>query len=123
MNELSENLGEKLHLAGIALHDMRDLVPAFEAIPYGEALRRCCVGLRAADGMLIVVLGNPFDLDTQDWLEERLREPFGYRLADAADRLKISDVKLGQAALSADCRTADALLSRAVRGAEPIVVH
>jgi general secretion pathway protein E len=64
---------------------MRDLVPAFEAIPYGEALRRCCVGLRAADGMLLVVLGNPWDLDTQDWLEERLREPFGYRVAGAAD--------------------------------------
>ena len=45
------------------------------------------------------------------------------RLADAAGRLKISDLKLGQAALSAECRTADALLSRAVSESEPIVVH
>jgi len=85
LNDLGENLGEKLHLAGIALEDMRGLAPAFDAIPYGEALRRCCVGLRAADGMLLAVLGNPFDLDTQDWIEERVREPFGYRVAPAAD--------------------------------------
>ena len=45
------------------------------------------------------------------------------RLADAADRLNVADLKLGQAALSPDCRTADALLSRAVREAETIVVH
>ena len=77
MNEVAE----RLHLASIALEDMRGLAPAFEAIPYGEALRRGCVALRAADGMLLVVLGDPYDLDTQDWIEERLREPFGYRIA------------------------------------------
>jgi general secretion pathway protein E len=85
LNDLSENLGDKLHLAGILLDDMRELAPAFDAIPYADALRRCCVGLRAADGMLLVVLGNPYDLDTQDWIEERLREPFGYRVAQSAD--------------------------------------
>ena len=85
MNDLNQNLAEKLHLAGIALGYMRELAPAFDAIPYGEALRRCCVALRAADGMLLVVLGNPYDLDAQDWIEERLREPFGYRVAQAAD--------------------------------------
>jgi general secretion pathway protein E len=78
-------IAERLHLAGIVLEDMRELAPAFDALPYADALRRCCVALRAADGMLLVVLGNPYDLDTQDWIEERLREPFGYRVAHAAD--------------------------------------
>ena len=45
------------------------------------------------------------------------------RLIDAADRLKVAQLKLGQAAMSPECRTADALLSRAVREAERIVVH
>ena len=81
MNDISE----KLHLAGIALDEMRALVPAFDAIPYADALRRSCAALRAADGMLLVVLGNPYDLDSQDWIEERLREPFGYRVAQSAD--------------------------------------
>jgi general secretion pathway protein E len=31
------------------------------------------------------VLGNAYELDTQDWIEERLREPFGYRVAQAAE--------------------------------------
>jgi general secretion pathway protein E len=35
--------------------------------------------------MLLVVLGNAYDLDTQDWIEERLREPFGYRVAERPD--------------------------------------
>ncbi|MGH8740139.1 MAG: GspE/PulE family protein [Burkholderiales bacterium] len=78
-------LSATLRIAAIALDEMRALAPAFEAIAYAEALRRGCVALRAADGMLLVVLGNPYDLDTQDWIEERLREPFGYRVAQAPE--------------------------------------
>ncbi|TAK84924.1 MAG: type II/IV secretion system protein [Betaproteobacteria bacterium] len=78
-----ETLEKDLRIAAISLDAMRAAQPAFEAIAFAEATRRHCVALRAADGALLVVLGNPFDLDTQDWIEERLREPFGYRLADA----------------------------------------
>jgi general secretion pathway protein E len=76
-----ERLSETLRIAAIALQDMRSQAPDFDAIPFAEAVRRGCVALRAADGMLLVVLGNPYDLDSQDWIEERLREPFGYRVA------------------------------------------
>ena len=84
--EFVERLSEMLSLAGIALDEMRDAQPAFDVIPYADALRRGCVALRASEGArggehLIIVLGNPYDLDIQDWIEERLREPFGYRLA------------------------------------------
>jgi general secretion pathway protein E len=76
-----EQLSETLRIAAIALDEMRAGTPDFDAIPFAEAVRRNCVALRAADGMLLVVLGDPYDLDTQDWIEERLREPFGYRVA------------------------------------------
>jgi general secretion pathway protein E len=76
-----EQLSETLRIAAIALDEMRAETPDFDAIPFAEAVRRNCVALRAADGMLLVVLGDPYDLDTQDWIEERLREPFGYRVA------------------------------------------
>ena len=56
---------ERLHLAGITLDEMRSLAPAFEAVPYAEALRRRCAALRAGDGLLLVVLGDPFDLGDQ----------------------------------------------------------
>ena len=80
-----EQLSEALRIASIGLEQMRAERPAFDAVPFAEATRRSCVALRAADGMLLVVLGNPYDLDTQDWVEERLREPFGYRIAHRAD--------------------------------------
>ena len=76
-----ERASQSLHIAAIALDEMRAGAPAFDAIPFAEATRRNCAALRAADGMLLVVLGNPYDLDTQDWVEERVREPFGYRIA------------------------------------------
>ena len=83
--ESIEQLSETLLIAAIALDEMRAQQPAFDAIPFADATRRNCAALRAADGMLLVVLGNPFDLDTQDWVEERLREPFGYRIAHRLD--------------------------------------
>ena len=45
------------------------------------------------------------------------------RLADAAERLNVSDLKLGQAASSPDVQSADALLNLALRQAEPLIVH
>jgi general secretion pathway protein E len=87
MTELEhlEQVSDSLRIAAITLEGMRAGTPDFAAIPFAEASRRACVALRAADGMLLVVLGDAYNLDTQDWIEERLREPFGYRLAHAAD--------------------------------------
>jgi len=85
MSASLEQLSETLRIAAIALDEMRAASPDFDAIAFAEATRRCCVALRAADGMLLVALGDPYDLDTQDWIEERLREPFGYRVAERAD--------------------------------------
>ena len=85
VSESLERISETLHIAAITFADMRMQRPDFEAVPFAEATRRGCVALRAEDGMLLMVLGDAYDLDTQDWIEERLREPFGYRVADRAD--------------------------------------
>lgn len=87
-----------------------------------EALRRELRGsdlLGTTSGRQVAALLTHTDDRGLDNVVVRLRR----RLAATADRLNISEVRLGQAALSPDCRTADALLSRAVREAEPIVVH
>jgi general secretion pathway protein E len=78
----------ELHMPPISAAEMRALAPAFDAVPYAEALRRCCVALRASsenDAGLSVVLGDPLDLDTQDWLESRLEAPFRYRIAERSE--------------------------------------
>jgi general secretion pathway protein E len=83
--EFVERLSERLHMAAISLDEMRAAEPTFEVISFAECMRRLCVALRAGDGTLLMTLGNPYDLDTQDWIEERVREPFGYRIAHRLD--------------------------------------
>jgi hypothetical protein len=87
-----------------------------------ETLRRELRGsdlLGTTSGRQVAALLTHTDDRGLDNVVGRLRR----RLADAADRLNIPGVRLGQAALSADCRTAEALLSRAVREAEPVILH
>ena len=72
---------EFFHMAPLRLDQMRAATPAFDVLPYSDALRRRCAALRAPDAGLLVALGDPCDSATQDWIEERVREPFSYRLA------------------------------------------
>ncbi|HEY5895999.1 MAG TPA: ATPase, T2SS/T4P/T4SS family, partial [Burkholderiales bacterium] len=83
--QVVEHLSAALHMPSVALEEMAAEEAAFDLLPYGEAARRACVALRNADGAVSIVLGDPFDLDTQDWLEERLEVPFRYRLAHRQD--------------------------------------
>jgi len=88
--QIVEHLSQALHMPGMTLDEMCGAEAAFDLVPYAEATRRGCVALRNAEGAVAIVLGDPFDLDTQDWLEERLAVPFRYRLArrqDIADYL------------------------------------
>jgi general secretion pathway protein E len=79
------DLSAKLRMPAISLDQLLEQQVAFDLIPYSEAARRACIALRDAEGAVSVVLGDPFDLDTQDWIEERLAAPFRYRLASRED--------------------------------------
>ncbi|HEV3008026.1 MAG TPA: GspE/PulE family protein [Burkholderiales bacterium] len=72
-------------MPAVSLDEIRGQQAAFDLVPYGEAARRACVALRDSDGVVSVVLGDPFDLDTQDWIEERLAASFHYLLATRED--------------------------------------
>lgn len=78
---LLKHLEDSFRLPPLRLEDMRSASPAFDLVPFAEGLRRKCLALRAEKGDLLVVLGDPYDAATQDWLEDRIREPFLYRLA------------------------------------------
>jgi general secretion pathway protein E len=80
-----EHLSQALHMPAASLEDMGAAEAAFDLVPYGEATRRGLVALRDAEGGVSIVLGDPFDLDSQDWLEERLGVPFRYRIAHRQD--------------------------------------
>jgi general secretion pathway protein E len=67
------------------LEDLRAARPAFDALSYAECARRGCVALRSGDGSLGVALGDPYDLDSQEWLESHIKEAFRYFVAHRLD--------------------------------------
>jgi general secretion pathway protein E len=80
-----EELSARLRVPVVSLQELLLQQPAFDLIPYAEAVRRACIALRDAGGAVSIALGDPFDLDAQDWIEERIGTPFGYRLAARED--------------------------------------
>ncbi|HET9664850.1 MAG TPA: GspE/PulE family protein [Burkholderiales bacterium] len=85
--EFISRVAMMLRLQAVALDDMRAESPAFDLIPYAEAARRICIALRSSAGGVSVVLGDPYDFDAQDWIEERIPVPFSYRVAHRLDVL------------------------------------
>jgi len=85
--EFVSRLALTLRLPAVALDDMRAASPAFDIIPYAEASRRLCIALRGTDGTVAVVLGDPYDADVHEWLEERIDVSFSYRIAHRLDIL------------------------------------
>jgi hypothetical protein len=87
-----------------------------------DALRRELRGsdvTGAMSGRRVAALLTHTDALGLDNVVRRLKQ----RLADAAERLNLSDLKLGQAAFSPEMRTAEALLELALRQSEPVIVH
>jgi general secretion pathway protein E len=74
-----------LRMPAVSLASLREETPEFGLLPYAEATRRCCVATRDDEGDLWLVLGDPYDLDTQEWLEARINLPFRYRVAHRLD--------------------------------------
>ena len=81
-----DHLSQALHMPAVTLdeHGRRRGGVRPRALRRSDAPRAAwrCAMPRAA---CRIVLGDPFDLDTQDWLEERLAVPFRYRIAHRQD--------------------------------------
>ena len=78
-------LGELLRLPVLPMRRLHELAPAFEVLPFNEVSQRECVALRDEAGELLVVIGDPFALDLQAWVQERVVAPFSFRLAHRND--------------------------------------
>ena len=75
-------------LAGALPMDMDGLhaiKPAFEVLPYADAVSRDCILFRRDDGGLIMVVSDPFDLDLRAWCEERIDGAVTWKIAHRAD--------------------------------------
>ena len=65
-------LARTLHLAAISMGELHELAPAFDVLPYTEAMQHGCALLRAPDGSLVIAFADPFDDTLRPWVEERI---------------------------------------------------
>jgi general secretion pathway protein E len=78
-------LGASFGYPVATIDDMYRWQPAFDLVPFGEALKAQVVLFREESGALVLVFGDPFDATRLAWAEERIDAPFASRLAHHAD--------------------------------------
>lgn len=79
------SLGGTLHYAVLTMEELNRLDPAFDVLPFAEALEHECIALRDEDGKLILAMSDPFDPGLQGWAEQRIAQPFTWGLAHRSD--------------------------------------
>ncbi|MDF3010761.1 MAG: type secretion system protein [Burkholderiales bacterium] len=77
-------LAQTLRLEPLRMEELRDLAPAFDLLPFAECAQRGCVLLRGEGGLLLA-FDDPFSAELQAWAEERIAEPFAWRVAHRGD--------------------------------------
>jgi len=78
-------LSATVRLSPASLSDMQALKPAFDLLPYGEALQRECLLFRDAAEDLLLVIADPFNMGLREWAEERVHARLDIRLAHRGD--------------------------------------
>jgi general secretion pathway protein E len=58
------------------MQSLHRLQPAFDLVPFNDALARECLAFREADGALLLVFADPFNAALAPWAEEFIRRPF-----------------------------------------------
>ncbi len=102
-------LGAALGYDAIGMAEMDALLPAFDLLPYTEALAHGCILFRDAGGALLLAFGDPFNAALRPWAEERIAHPLHWRVAHG------SEVSAYLARHGETMRAMDALLEDAVR--------
>jgi general secretion pathway protein E len=78
-------LGRTLRYHAASMEDLNRMAPAFDVLPFAEALQRECLAVRGENDTLVLVTGDPFDSDLQVWAEQRVTTRFCWWLAHRAD--------------------------------------
>jgi general secretion pathway protein E len=81
----TQALAATFGLMPMSMTDMHAAQPAFDLLPYTEALARECVLFRLSGGQLVLVHADPFDPKVRPWAEECIGTALGFRLAHQAD--------------------------------------
>jgi general secretion pathway protein E len=82
---LAARMAATVHLRLADLGEMHALEPAFDLLPFGEALQRECLLFRADQDRLVMVIADPFSQALRDWVEVRWPGQVEFRLAHCGD--------------------------------------
>lgn len=83
--EFIDRLAATVCFEPASMDELRRLTPAFDVLPFPQAVQHECLALRDALGELVVVFGDPFDPAVRAWAEECIAPEFSWRLAHPAD--------------------------------------
>lgn len=79
------NLGAALGLPVFSMNQLDALTPAFDVLPFAQAVQQECVAARDTQDTLMVVHADPFDPKHRAWIEERIPQRFVWCLTHATD--------------------------------------
>lgn len=83
-DELVAELGRVLRMPVLTMEDLHALQPAFDILPFAQAVKHECVLLRHDQSFLLAV-GDPFRLGLRAWVEEYVPVSALWRLVHPAD--------------------------------------
>jgi len=84
-DEFVAALALTLHYTPLSMSELNAMTPAFDVLPFKDALKHKCLAFRDNAGGQILVFSDPFDDSLQAWAQERIDAPFIWQLAHRAD--------------------------------------
>ncbi len=81
----TQALAATLQYQMLEMSELHQMTPAFEVLPYAEAVSYQCIALRDQDRRLFMVISDPFDMRIQGWAELRITEAFTWSLTHRND--------------------------------------
>ena len=109
-NAFLAELGQAFAYPTVAMDQLRDLQPAFELLPFNQALERECAACRDAGGALWFVFADPLKPELLEWAERRLGAAFTPALA------RRDDILAWLHRLEGDLRAMDGVLGETAGG-------
>ncbi|MBI1283593.1 MAG: type II/IV secretion system protein [Thiobacillus sp.] len=103
-------LGRAFAYATVTMDQLRELQPAFELLPFNQALERECAACRDAGGALWFVFADPLRPELLEWAERGLGSAFTPALA------RRDDILAWLHRLEGDLRAMDGVMGEATSG-------
>ncbi len=83
--DFTHALAQTLHYQVLLMADLQQLTPAFDILPFRDAFTFKIVLLRDNANRFFLAFGDPFNTRVQAWVDETIKQQFGWRLMHSSD--------------------------------------